>query len=232
MKKKTIVGLIAIAAIVAVVIFAGCIETSLYGVEYAWEYNDGYSWESAYLAVNITGPADDIAVIVTNPTGDTTVKTISKEKMIDNFERVKFYTEKNPPAGTYKFVIKTITPEKVVYETEKKFKPAVLRITKAEVELKPVRRWTMHGYYWGNIEKYSVIVENDGDLPLKVDNAIIFIGEKEIKEIVMRWVPPGKREITDTHVYGPLDHEPTTAEIYLYSGEEKVASSEASVRII
>ena len=61
MKKKSIACLIVIAAIVAVVIFTGCVG-STYDVEYSI---DG----GPQLLVNVSGPADDLAIILTDPEG-------------------------------------------------------------------------------------------------------------------------------------------------------------------
>ncbi|GEM_PF-4640101 len=231
MERKTIVGLIAVVAIVAVVVvmifagFTGYIEISPYSVEYSL----GLYYARPVLTVNVSGPANDMAIILTNPEGYTAIRSISKMDLIDNFESVKVLMREGRgslPAGTYRLVVKTITPEKVVYEREVKFKPAIVRITDAEVKLEE----TFFGVYWHL--RYSITVKNDGELPAYIDKVLIIIdGEECIDEHPREDYILGEGEIegstTSTRV---KQRYPTDVKIELYSeGEKLLASSVASI---
>lgn len=108
MKNGNIASLITIVSIAAVVIFAGCMG-SPYDVEYSMDCGYG-----PQLLVNVSGPADDLAIILTDPEDNTHIAHISKDRMIDNFEsvRVSMCKSGTPPDGTYKLVVKTVTPER------------------------------------------------------------------------------------------------------------------------
>ena len=235
MKKETIAGLIAIAAIVVAVIFAGCVG-SPYHVEYSIE--GGYG--GPQLLVNVSGPADDLAIILTDPEEDTHIAYISKEKMIDNFESVKVPIcrwRDNPPVGTYKLVVKTVTPEKVVYESEKKFKPAIVLIEHAEVGVKsagPSPTLSVIGYVYGWLQEYNITVKNEGELPIIIDEIEIIVDH-------LYWYPSGYKERVGLYISGETEikysgiYQPITAPITdvatikLYSKGELVASSEAEI---
>ena len=230
MKNRNIVSLIAISAIAAVVIFAGCMG-SPYDVEYSMDC--GYCPQ---LLVNVSGPADDLAIILTDPEDDTHIAQISKERMIDNFEsaRVPLCRSGNPPDGTYKLVVKTVTPEKVVYKTEAKFTPADVCITDAEVKLKWIGGHYLikSGYY---LSDYSISVKNDGELPLFLDKILINIDGEEIEIRGSRRLLYGKSskiEGRDQRSRYYLGQELRTdlSTIELYSEGELVASSEAEIK--
>ena len=229
MKKKSIAGLIAIAAIIAVVIFTGCVG----------KYSVDSVVVEGYLDVNVSGPAEDLAVILTNPEGYTDIKYISKEAMIDNFESVSVRMcgrGGNPSAGTYKLVVKTVTPEKVVYETEMKFKSAIVRITDVEMRLK----WHpgyggAYGYSGYLSGKYNISVRNDGELPVVIDNTIVVLDGEALETYSSMWggirISPGEsrnivNEVRENYYYVPTI---SSAVIELYSEGELVASSEAEI---
>ena len=228
MKKETIAGLIAIAAIVAVVIFAGCVEKSSYRVEYS-----PIAEPFPRLLVNVSGPSDDLAIILTNPEEYTDIAYISKEDLIDNFEsvRVRMCKSGNPPVGTYKLVIKTITPEKVVYKVEAKFTPAVIRITDAYVKFKRTGGvYRTLPYY---LDEYSITVKNDGELPVKGDGILISINGDEIGIPKHMGMPHGENKIEGKGPYY-LSREITPvdlATIELYSEGNEVANFKAEITI-
>ena len=231
MKKKPIAGLIAIAAIVAVVIFAGCVEKSSYRVEYS-----PIAEPFPRLLVNVSGPSDDLAIILTNPEEYTDIAYISKEDLIDNFEsvRVRMCKSGNPPVGTYKLAIKTITPEKVVYEAEEKFTPAVISITNAEITLK----WFGGVASCYRLVGYDITVKNEGELPVIIDYVLISISDDEIREYKHRGMSHGENKIEERSegggLSGYLSREITPmslATIELYSEGNEVANFKAEITI-
>ena len=237
MKNGNIASLIAIVSIAAVVIFAGCMG-SPYDVEYSMDC--GYCPQ---LLVNVSGPADDLAIILTDPEDNTHIAQISKKSMIDNFERVRvpMCKSRNPPEGTYKLVVKTVTPEKVVYKTEAKFTPADVCITDAYVKLKPSRGVALrHCYYC--VVGYSITAKNDGELPVTIDEIRIFlppsptwgggrIDDEYISDTTRWYVSYGENKVEEVYYTKFLSPQimdvPTQVTIELYSEENKIASFEA-----
>jgi hypothetical protein len=61
------------------------IDSSLYRFEYSKPIPEG-PW--AILPVSVSGPADELALMLTNPKGETDIEFISKRALIDNFETV------------------------------------------------------------------------------------------------------------------------------------------------
>lgn len=245
MKKKGIAGLIVIAAIAMVVIFAGCVG-SPYHVEYS--IDGGYGRLQLFglrpqLLVNVSGPADDLAIILTDPEENTHIAYISKNEMIDNFEGVRISMCKGgtPPDGTYKLVVKTVTPEKVVYKTEAKFTPADVHITDAYVKLEPCRGFALRSCYY-RVVGYSITAKNDGELPVTIDEIIIFlppspslwgvgIDDEYISDTTHWYVSYGENKVEEDYYNEFLSPQimdvPTQVTIELYSEEELIASFEA-----
>lgn len=228
MEKKTIAGLIAIVAIVAVVIFSlGCVEKSSYQVEYSAIAKGSYP----KLMVDVSGPADDLAIILTNPEEYTDVAHISKEEMIDNFERadVRMCENGNPPVGTYKLIIKTITPEKVVYKETLKFSGPKVRIEGAEINTEPW--WGEQGY----IESINLKVANDGDLPVIFDKVSVIVAGREQGGPYFGGVSAGEQKVIRVVGHpdptGLLRRGTYTVRIGLYSGKIKFASFETEMTI-
>ena len=229
MKNGTIVSLIVIAAIVAVVTFAGCVETSSYSVEYSAVAKGHYGM----LNVKLSGPAEDLAIMLTNPEGETDIEYISKKEMIDNFQsvEVRMCESGSPPAGTYRLNIKTITPEKVVYKENLKFGGANVEIEDAEFETQTSTaaygtRPAMYG-----ITYIKITVRNDGDLPIIFDEASIIAEGIELfggPIRVSQGVSPGESNVIILSPSGWRDRcltggiHPVTLE--LYSDKSKVAS--------
>lgn len=175
-----------------------------------------------------------------DPEEDTHIVHISKEDLIDNFEGVKVPICRwgdNPPVGTYKLVVKTVTPEKVVYESEKRFKPAIVLIEHAEVGVESAGPSPMHsviGYVYGWLQEYNITIKNEGELPIIID-------EIEITVDHLYWHPSGYNKRVGIYISGETEikysgiSQPITAPITdvttikLYSKGELVASSEAEI---
>ena len=203
---------------------------------------------SAYLLVNVKGPADELAVILTNPKGWWRTEFISRRDLIDNFESVRVLMSKEmpPPAGTYKLIIKTVTPEKVVYKAEATFTPPAVEITDAEVEIKI----TNDEYRVG---RHGITIRNEGDLPICLRGEFIIVAttwdlnglklvprEREIEVPVgFIGVPHGESKFgtldlspsyrSDYWWRGPI--RPVNALIKLYSDEKEVVTSSVKVTI-
>jgi len=148
-RKKTVIivsvviGFVILCLSASLMIMTGKDGSNLfspYQVEYK-QYKDGCL---PLLEVEIKGPAYKLAVMLTNPEGETEIEIIEKEEMIDNIEAVRvgwhswegklrgfreLYYEpwrdrgkKGPePLLTYTLLIKTFNPEKVVFRENLKF---------------------------------------------------------------------------------------------------------------
>jgi len=98
-------------------------------------FPNGYSdqhfggWSCACLIATVKGPAAKLAVILTDSQGRTRVEVIEKERMIANSERVLLGIpdSHSKPQGTYILAVKTFDPEKVVWQKEITFSPAIER---------------------------------------------------------------------------------------------------------
>ena len=138
----------------------------------------------ASLRISIRGPADELALMLTNPEGETDIKFISKRSLIDNFETVDLKMGEEPfSEGPYTLTVKTVTPEKVIYKREAWFTSSKnIQITDGEITI---------GCVYGNYRYYvldgSITSKNEGDLPFFFDNPkIVFTtpgGQREEEEL-------------------------------------------------
>ena len=82
-------------------------------------YNADYkvaSWANrAVIKTTVNGPAAKLAVILTDPNGKSVASIIEKDRMISNSYEVETQMEKIQE-GTWILSVKTIDPEKVVWQ--------------------------------------------------------------------------------------------------------------------
>ena len=145
------------------------IDSSLYHFEHSVPRPWG---KRARLPVSVSGPADELALILTNPKGETDIKFISKRALIDNFETIYLMMGRESLSeGYYTLTVKTVTPEKVIYKKETLFTfPKDVQITGGEITIK---RGTSDTYTI--LKEFSIYFKSDGDLPFFFDEIeIIF----------------------------------------------------------
>ncbi len=145
------------------------IDSSLYHFEYSVPRPWG---KRARLPVSVSGPADELALILTNPKGETDIKFISKRALIDNFETIYLMMGRESLSeGYYTLTVKTVTPEKVIYKKETLFtSPKNVQITGGEITIKRGRSdsYTIP-------KEFNIYFKSDGDLPFFFDEIeIIF----------------------------------------------------------
>jgi len=151
------------------------------------------------LSVNVSGPADELALLLTNPKGKTDIRFISKRELIDNFETVKLSMGECPLSeGPYILIVKTVTPEKVIYKKELWFTSPDVSIADAEFTYEIISEEYIHYYkllnllhnaygynikdllkllddaygradYYYFLKIVSLTLINNGDLPAKRD---------------------------------------------------------------
>jgi len=123
------------------------------------------------IPVNVSGPADELALILANPEGETDIRFILKRALIDNFETVKLRMGNAPLSeGPYILTVKTVTPEKIIYKKELWFTLPDVSIADAEFTYKITHlggAYGYAGYYF--LEMTSLTLKNNGDLPAKRD---------------------------------------------------------------
>jgi len=198
------------------------------------------------LLVNISGPADELGIILTNPEGWSTTRSISKRDLIDNFESVKvsLCKEENPPSGTYNLTIKTITPEKTVYQKEIRFSPPVLEIIDAKVRIIEIEGSPLGGVYVGRghyLTDVDIVVKNWGDLPLILRRIVITLRGRKTQEMNLdqfKGVPYGETKIKEggkrgSYLWNFDEDIFHSAVIKLYSFSEKdcLAEYQAELRV-
>jgi len=76
---------------------------------------------SACIEATVKGPAEKLALIVTDPLGGVNYEIISKESMIANSSHVLMATgriDRSPRAKKYVVTLKTVDPERIVWKEE------------------------------------------------------------------------------------------------------------------
>jgi hypothetical protein len=198
------------------------------------------------LLVNVSGPADELGIILTNPEGWSTTRFISKRDLIDNFESVKvsLCKKENPPSGAYNLIIKTITPEKTVYQKEIKFNPPVLEVIDAKVRIIETEGSRLGGSYIGRghyLTDVDIVVKNWGDLPLILRRIVITLRGQKTQEMNLdqfKGVPYGETKIKEggkrgSYLWNFDEDIFHSAVIKLYSFSEKdcLAEYQAELRV-
>ena len=186
------------------------IDSSLYHFDHSMPEQPGY------LPVNVSGPADELALLLTNPKGKTDIRFISKRELIDNFETVKLGMGECPLSeGPYILTVKTVTPEKVIYKKELWFTSPDVSIADAEFTYKITHlggAYGYAGYYF--LEMTSLTLINNGDLPAKRDT-------NERALITLDGKPENMTLLTRRYSISPykIDFYPPT---YIPNGKNKV----------
>ena len=213
-------------------------EDSPYQVEYKPIFCNVY----ACLLVNIGGPADELGIILTNPEAWSTTRFISKRDLIDNFESIKvpLCAKENPPSGTYNLIIKTITPEKIVYQKELIFTPPALEITDAEVRTIKTEGVYIFKKSWDYyLTECDIVVKNWGELPIILCKAVITIKGRKTQEIewpLFEGVPYGETKIKKggkRNFLRMLDEDifdSAVIKLYSFSEEDCIAEYQARLR--
>ena len=126
---------------------------------------------SAYLEVRVAGKAAKLAVMLTDPKGETRTEIIEENEMITNLHVVKLFMSQ-PEPETYTLRVKTFQPEEVVYEASPKFTRGKLSLLDVEFKWK---RWSRGQY--PQPEQMTIIADNQGDLPVYIDKIVAAVGD-------------------------------------------------------
>ena len=143
--------------------FSGC-SSSPYSVDYTLDSGGGFY---AGLKVTVKGPAAKLAVILTDPKGESETQIITKENMIGNSQTVELPMQ-NPRAGTYILTVKTVEPEKIVWQKSIPFSLGQLAVTDVTFDFSPNLGPRFEGSV---IDDIKVVLTKDGNLPVSLMNA-------------------------------------------------------------
>ena len=177
-------GIAAICALVAGVVFllnAGTTGQS-WGSSYTVDYNVVSEEASdARLKATVKGPAAKLAVILTDPQGESNTQIIGKEFMISNSQTVELPMQ-NPRAGTYILTVKTVEPEKVVWKKNIPLSLGTLAVVDVKFDLSP-NLGPFEGY---SINGIKVVLKKDGQLPVKFTDVSAALDGKAGRQIGIR----------------------------------------------
>jgi murein DD-endopeptidase MepM/ murein hydrolase activator NlpD len=166
------------------------IGSSLYHIECSKPMASSY--KEASLRISVNGPADELALMLTNPKGKTDIKFISKRSLIDNFETVDLKMGEEPfSEGPYTLTVKTVTPEKIIYKKDMWFSsPKNVQMTNGEVTLKCMYDTNRKNYHY-NVLKYNLAFKNEGSLPFFIDKLIIvfIMPDKKVEYTLPYYIP-------------------------------------------
>jgi hypothetical protein len=221
--KNWFVAVLVVLAVMPCII--GC--SGLFSAPYKLEYEVVSSYGVAKIVARITGPADNLAVILVGPNErPSDSEIIKKEDMVTgmNSVTVSLKMDKNLPEGTYTIVVKSVEKDKVVFKSP-------INLTAGEVACDGV--FVEPNLYIGGyrIGKLSFIFHKTGNLPIAICMKWLRINGEEIGEELMGrrvMVLPKDELVVDTWAYtrgitgkffNPGDHLSVTGEMTYASGK-------------
>ena len=160
-----------------------------YSVEHRWHALDlqGTHYGPPMLELTIRGKAAKIAVLLIEPGGETRTEIISEENMIDNFETATFSRVFLKP-GAYEVVIKTFTPEKIVYKKKIEFKRGNINLEDANI--------AVYGQGLGGRKvEIGFLINNEGDLPVMFDKLFLTVEGQTSSNSVNLVAMPGRNQM-------------------------------------
>jgi hypothetical protein len=140
-------------------------------------YSVGYKispdGESPCLKVSISGPAAELAVILTDQTGKSHVDIIQKEALITGHLETSVYPRFDSGdrffhAGAYSLAVKTVDPEKVVWQTKLIFSPTCLKVEDVKVTFGLYNGIDSNQYPPGTVPaEVLLFIRKTGNLPIE-----------------------------------------------------------------
>jgi hypothetical protein len=140
-------------------------------------YEVSYSLEGtshAGMRVDVKGPAKKMAVILTDPAGESDSEIIESENMITNNASV-FLFMSHPLPGDYTLAVKTFSPERVVFKNKITFSLDDLRVENCGIGLKRVHLGGSKEPTGVEIGQVYVDVKKEGNLPVIFNRAEVYI---------------------------------------------------------
>jgi hypothetical protein len=159
-----------------------------------WNKRAAQNWGSAYtvdytvasegeadarLKATVKGPAAKLAVILTDPRGESATQLIDKEYMISNCQTVELLMQ-TPREGTYVLTVKTVEPEKVVWQKKIPLSLGQLAVADVTFDFAPNLGQRFEGYFVNGIK---VVLKKDGNLPVKFTGVSTALDGKECRQV-------------------------------------------------
>lgn len=162
----------------------------VFGSPYSVQYKVVSLNDSAAIEATVKGPAAKLAVILTDPKGESEARIVEKDLMIANSHTIEMYM-RDPQAGTWVLTLKTVDPENVVWQKDITFSSGHLTLADVKCELTP-NNWMgqFNGYQLTGIQ---VTLQKDGSLPVEFTDASLALDGVECSVTAMRTVSVAQR---------------------------------------
>jgi len=153
-------------------IFSGCSgqNGAVWNSPYSAEYKIATDGSNVFFETTVKGPAEKLAVILTSPDGKSDVRVIGKDQMMSNCQTVHVYMEK-PQEGNWVLSVKTVEPEKIVWQTNISLSLEKLAITDMKLNMEMFDK-RPEGCFFNGVD---VTVVKDGNLPVVFSGAAVSI---------------------------------------------------------
>ena len=175
-------GIAAICALVAGVVFLLNAGATNWGSSYTADYKvvseGGFD---ARLKTTVKGPAAKLAVILTDPKGESDTQIIEKESMISNSQTVEL-PMRNLREGTYVLAVKTVEPEKVVWQKKIPLSLGQLAVGEVKLDLAP-NLGQFEGY---QLQAVNLVLNKDGSLPVKFADVSVAVDGNDCSQKSIR----------------------------------------------
>jgi hypothetical protein len=173
LKKGSVVALVTIASMFLNSV-VGCSKrdggTGLIGSPYSANYKIATGRQSAILEVTVRGPAAKLAVILTDPQGQSDPTILEKVEMISNSHTVQM-SMAHPKVGKYVLQVKTVDPEEVVWQ-----KDIVFTLDKLVIEDISFHLGGPYKEAFYELESIDLTVRKVGNLPVIFTGMSIQVG--------------------------------------------------------
>ncbi|MCX6723564.1 MAG: hypothetical protein NT155_00105 [Candidatus Staskawiczbacteria bacterium] len=138
---------------------------TMFGSSYSAEYKvTTMSTISAGISVTVKGPAARLAVVLTDPKGESIVQAIEKDAMMANVATVEVPIQDTLNEGAYVLAVKTTDPEKVVWKKEIPLSMGNLTVEDVKLNLAPVNENDLsQGRY---VKAMEIVLKKDGEMPV------------------------------------------------------------------
>jgi hypothetical protein len=156
----------------------------VFGSPYTADYKIVSEYQSVNVEVMVRGPAVRLAVILTNPKGESDHIIVEKDQMISNSHTVKLSID-DPQVGKYVLQVKTVDPEKVVLQKEFTFSLDQLVVEDIKFHLEPVRDF-MGGLRGGfTLDGLEIAIRKEGNLPIVITGGSVAVGDAKCVSFIV-----------------------------------------------
>jgi hypothetical protein len=180
LKKACVGSVVVMIALMVLGNIAGCSKKDgggggIFGSPYSVDYKVILLDNSNVgIEATVKGPVAKLEVVLTGPEGVSDTQTIEQSDMVSKSQIIKM-TMRNPQPGKWVLALKTLNPEKVVWQKDISFSLGQLAVENVSFDLVP-NNGQIEGYY---VEGIKVSLKKDGNLPVEFTEVSAAIGGKE-----------------------------------------------------